>query len=57
MDRFKRWLESAQALTLSIRGVETVKRPYRHFVVFGSLLETLADCERIVLMIGAIDDE
>lgn len=57
MNRFKRWLESEQALTLSIRGVETVKRPYRHFVVFGSLLETLADCERIVLMIGAIDDE
>lgn len=57
MNRFKWWLEGEQALTLSVGCVETVKGPYGHFVVFGSLLETLADCECIVLMIGAIDDK
>ena len=50
MDGFERWLEEEKTLGLGVGGVEVVKRPDCHLVVFGFFFEALANGEGEVLL-------
>ena len=47
-------LEGEYTLALSICGIQIVKRPYCHLIVFGLLLQASANCEREVLVVWAL---